>query len=273
MIINIVNGDFKERQPFIFKDNKIIFSNVFKNEVIPICEVVEIKKEEVIKNYCYVTFTLSDKKSFIAKIKDSDYAKIYESFINHGNRPEYITLPQASKSSPIIKYGLLFLFFVLIVIPIIIGIFEGYKERAKSVNKDNEVYAKNDSEPVAKVTQSEFGRICRYAIALDFGKDPSIVKIRKPYDDTSMIVAVGYTRKLDKTVWNFECKIDDTNNKVLWRNNPGTNIDNIGRWRDGTNGGEGNDSLITYKVTSNKIQVTRNHSDGGSGDGLTFTRE
>lgn len=91
MIIEIVNGDFKERKFFTFTDNNITFSKLSKKEIIPIREVVEIKKEETLKGYCYITFTLSDKKSFIAKIKEKDYVKVYESFISHGNKPDYIT--------------------------------------------------------------------------------------------------------------------------------------------------------------------------------------
>lgn len=273
MIIEIVNGDFKERKIFTFNDNKIIFSRLFKKEIIPIREVVEIKREETLKNYHYVTFTLSDKRFFISKIKDKDYVKIYESFISHGNNPDYITLPQTANSSPITKYGSLFLFFVLIVAPIMNGVVSGYKERAQSINIDGETHSKNPSEHVKRVTSNEFGRMCQYAIALDFGKDPSIVKIRKPYNNKTNMVAVGYTRKSDKTNWNFECKITDNSNIILWRSNPGTNTDYIGRWRDGSNDFQNDDNTITYKVTSNKIQVTRKYPSGGDGGDLTFTRK
>lgn len=273
MIIEIVNGDFKERKFFTFNDNNITFSKLFKKEIIPIREVVEIKKEETLKSYCYITFTLSDKKSFIAKIKEKDFVKVYESFISHGNKPDYITLPQAANSSPITKYGSLFLFFALIVIPIINGVVSGYRERAQRINIDDEAHSKSPEAQFKKVTGNEFGRMCQYAISLDFGKDPSIVKIRKPYNNKTNIVAIGYTRKSDKTIWNFECKISIDSNVILWRSNPGTNTDYIGRWRDGTNGGEGNDSLITYKITSNKIQVTLKYPDGGKVHNLSFTRE
>ncbi|MEE9712762.1 hypothetical protein [Aeromonas caviae] len=273
MIIEIVNGDFKERKFFTFTDNNITFSKLSKKEIIPIREVVEIKKEETLKGYCYITFTLSDKKSFIAKIKEKDYVKVYESFISHGNKPDYITLPQAANGSPKTKYGSLFLFFALIVIPIINGGVSGYRERAQRINIDDETHSKSTNEQFKKVTDNEFERMCQYAIALDFSKDPSIVKIKKPYNNKTNMVAVGYTRKSDKTIWNFECKISTDSNVILWRSNPGTNTDYIGRWRDGNNGGEGNDSLITYTITSNKIQVTLKYPDGGEGHNLSFTRE
>lgn len=273
MSIDIVSSDFTTHRTFSFKDDSIIFPSFTKNETIPICEVIEIKRGEIIKNYNYITFTLSNAKTFTAKMKDNDYIRIYESFIKNGNRPNFISLPKIEKHF-VSRNKSLVLFIVLVVIPFIISTNKNHTTPSQSTsNANNESSQK--SIQTKRITPYEFGRICQYAIALDFGKNPSIVKVKKPYDISKNIVAVGYTRKDDNTKWNFECKISDDNDRILWRAIPGTKIDYIGRWRDGTNGGEGNDSIISYSVVNNEIIVNLKNYNGenSKGKNMSFLRK
>ncbi|MNR15685.1 hypothetical protein D3C85_1322370 [compost metagenome] len=56
-------------------------------------------------------------------------------------------------------------------------------------------------------------------------------------------------------------------NGIVWRGLPGTNIDHVGRWRDGSNGFEGEDSTINFNVLKNDIKVAVKYSDGSGSTG------
>ncbi|EKP0276778.1 MULTISPECIES: hypothetical protein [Aeromonas] len=125
MAIKIINGNYKERVYFTFENDNIVFHSLFKREIIPIREVIGLRKVETINKLNYVEFTFSDNTALTAKIKENDYAKIYESFIKKGNKPEHLELPQPVKTSRIVIYGSVFILSIF-ALALLTGIKNGY---------------------------------------------------------------------------------------------------------------------------------------------------
>lgn len=117
------------------------------------------------------------------------------------------------------------------------------------------------------ISNAELNKVCQQAIGIEFGKKPNLINIKEPFVVGGDTIKVGYVRPQDKTVWNYECKVNIDENGIVWRMLPGTNIDSTGRWRDGSNGFEGEDSTINFNVLKNDIKVTVKYSDGSGSTG------
>lgn len=126
----------------------------------------------------------------------------------------------------------------------------------------NKIKSSNVAVDAKQIQSPELNKVCQHAIALEFGKKPNAVKIKEYYKAGYNSIKVGYVRPADNTTWNYECEINRFDNKVLWRVLPGSTITDVGRWRDGSNGFEHEDSKINYNVLKNTIEVTLKYYDG-----------
>ena len=95
-------------------------------------------------------------------------------------------------------------------------------------------------------------QICIATIASTMGRDPLIIKIDSFKGNVTYL---SYVRQGDGKKWAYRCKVDD--NKVVWASD-------TGRWRDGQY-----DSIITFSVNGNKINVFEKYDDG-SGETKTY---
>lgn len=138
-------------------------------------------------------------------------------------------------------------------------------------NKDelkfHEITSANVAAGAKLISNAELDKVCQQAIAIEFGKKTNFVKIKEPLSVGGDTIKVGYVRPQDKTVWNYECKVNLNDNRIVWRALPGTNIDSTGRWRDGSNGFERDDSIINFNVLKGEIKVTVKYSDGSGSSG------
>ncbi|WP_167334819.1 hypothetical protein [Aeromonas australiensis] len=116
----------------------------------------------------------------------------------------------------------------------------------------------------SQVSEKEFNNICQHAISLEFRKEPHTIKVKDHYKEGYNKVIVGYIRPADNTTWNYECQINKYDNKIIWRVLPGSEINEVGRWRDGSNGFQNDDATITYKVQPDTIEIQLKYPDGST---------
>jgi hypothetical protein len=98
-------------------------------------------------------------------------------------------------------------------------------------------------------------QICVAAIASTMSQDPSIININSFKGD---ITHLSYIRPDDGKKWAYRCKLNG--NKVIWASD-------TGRWRNGQY-----DSVITFSVNGNKVNISEKYDDG-SGGTKEFTSE
>lgn len=137
----------------------------------------------------------------------------------------------------------------------------------EDVSRFNKITSANIDVGAKLISNAELNKVCQQAIAIEFGKKPNLINVKEPLVDGGDTIKVGYVRPQDKTVWNYECKVNMNENGIVWRGLPGTNIDYVGRWRDGSNGFEGEDSTINFKVLKSDIKVAVKYSDGSGSTG------
>jgi hypothetical protein len=88
-------------------------------------------------------------------------------------------------------------------------------------------------------------QICIASIASAMGRDPSIIQIDSLKGNVSYL---SYIRPDDGKKWAYRCKLDGK--KVIWASE-------TGRWRDGQY-----DSIITFSVSGNQIDISEQYDDG-----------
>jgi len=90
-------------------------------------------------------------------------------------------------------------------------------------------------------------QLCKAAISVEMGKDPSIMKARGNGD----LVELQYIRDNDGTLWKYQCKIIN-GNQIMWRTAGDDNTPNrLGRWRDNPL-----DSTIMFSVSGNTLTIS-----------------
>ena len=93
--------------------------------------------------------------------------------------------------------------------------------------------------PVVKaLSDDDRGRVCKAAIAVLNGRDPSIMRVIK---DEAGLTRVRYTRD-DGTVWTNECRVEP--DRVSWRI---VDSGGPGRWRT--------EDTITYAIDGDTVSV------------------
>ncbi|MFA0260967.1 hypothetical protein AB4497_00665 [Vibrio cyclitrophicus] len=98
-------------------------------------------------------------------------------------------------------------------------------------------------------------QICVATIASIMNQDPSIIDVNSFKGE---ITSLSYIRPDDGKNWAYKCKLDGQN--VIWGANDG-------RWRDGKH-----DSIVTFSVEGEKINISEKFSDG-SGDSDWFNAD
>ena len=232
-MIKVINAKtvkwLKVGDDFTVFRNKIECGFLVKNQ-IPFTEIISLTKKEEIGTDVFFTVNLSNNTNFLAKSKVKIYSILYEK-INNKTRPLHLQLPV---TVPVISSAtkfILAMFFVFFVLPVSFSIFSG------------------NSEDKGSFTEQQ---ICIATIASTMGRDPSIIKINSLKGNVTYL---SYVRKDDGKKWAYRCKLDG--NKVIWASD-------TGRWRDGQY-----DSIITFSVNSNKINISEKYDDG-SGETKTY---
>lgn len=118
-----------------------------------------------------------------------------------------------------------------------------------------EAAARPEITSAVTLSDGDFGRVCRAAVAALNGRDPAIIKVERIENG---IAHVGYVRPNDGKVWKNQCRVDG--NRVVWAsvdlNGPGTGP---GRWRT-----DAEDEVVTYAVRANTVTVRITYSDGST---------
>jgi hypothetical protein len=115
-VITVEKGDI-ELGYWTFEKNNFT-TGTYNVQEIPIQEVINVNKDEVIGKKYYVTFELGSSQSFVATMKEKTYLTIYDSFVKLGNKPSSTKLPLRRKSKKNVMWSALGVLFL-------IGIFSG----------------------------------------------------------------------------------------------------------------------------------------------------
>lgn len=198
----ILSGDFSGTSWRL--EDEILSSGFYNTQLLPITEITEITKKEVIGKNLYVDFKLGDKYQFTAQMKEKDFKAIYEKFLKVGKNPKEKELPLTKKSTSNVIFSILGVLFLL-------SIFSSSSE-SFDATKD--------------LTQNEKIKVCKNYIGSMFGVSPNIMRTGIIKNDDGFFAEIIYTRKVDNTQWKNMCHI--SGNNITWA----SLYDNqLGRWR------------------------------------------
>lgn len=237
-LIKIVKGDFSGETWHLEKDR--IEIGFYKTRKIPLSEVIELKKLEVIKKEYFVDFSLADGKKFTSSMSKKTYELCYKSFIESGNNPNNISLPVHGKSkSNVIWSGLGVLF--------LIGILEDGKPEKELITPEKAELSEG-GQPVKELITSEKAELCKAYIGELFHQPTSRID---NYKNSDGLVYVRYLRASDYTAWSYVC--DVSGGSMLWA---AWIIDSQswGRWR------YEDEVKLKYNETSKKMAFTMVHT-------------
>ncbi|MDZ4066856.1 MAG: hypothetical protein U1E06_08365 [Tabrizicola sp.] len=112
-------------------------------------------------------------------------------------------------------------------------------------------------EPIATISDTDLGRVCRGAVAALNGRDPAIIKVEQIENG---VAYVGYERPDDGKVWKNRCRVDG--DRVIWASvdldGPGSGP---GRWRT-----HADDEIVTYALDGPTVKVRIGYGDGSGSE-------
>lgn len=121
--VEVVKGDFRIGE-WDYRNSKFI-CGFYKVHEIPISEIVDIIKGEVVSKNHYIEFATNTNQKFTASMNEKTYAQIYDDFVKAGNQPttEHLPIEKTSKSNVVwAVFGVL----------ILIGMFSGGSDDSSS---------------------------------------------------------------------------------------------------------------------------------------------
>ena len=198
----ILSGDFSGT--YWRLEDEILSGGFCKTQVLPITEITEITKKEVIGKNLYIDFKLGEKYQFTAQMKEKDFKVIYEKFLKVGNNPKEKELPLIKKSISTAIFSILGVLFLLFI----------FSSSSESFNATKDL------------TQNEKIKVCKNYIGSMFGVSPNIMRTGIIKNDSGFFAEIIYTREVDNTQWRNMCHI--SGNNITWA----SLYDNqLGRWR------------------------------------------
>lgn len=184
-----------------------------------------------------------------AKINLINHAKLIDLVNNSRKNPE----TEDSYSQPYtlnVTYDRM----ALIGLPLVAILFLIFVNLDNNINDNQNNASPQETEPVELVNFT-YEQACKAVISIEFGADLKRIK-SKPENS---IFKVWYNRKVDGKRFTYKC-IADKSGYAIWGNYPD------GRWRDGSNGFEGTDTIFSFSENKEAGKLLIKSSTGDNYD-------